>query len=101
MFFTKESELEYDFYTDIGLILGFDKNDLLEYIEIIKPSKAIYNNLDLLSLNKKVFEKIMKELTINTDNNQCDYHYPDLPLRAYAPYSKIESISIYKIDYYK
>lgn len=78
-FFIQESEPEYDFYVDEGLILGYNKDDFLEYIEIIHPSKAIYQKVDLLSLDKKSFEKIMNENTkdINIKSNEVDYCYSD------------------------
>ena len=101
-FFTKPSEPENDFYEHIGLITGYDDNDLLEFIEIIVPSSAEYNGIDFFKLTiKSVLSALSKDgYDTNYDNVYSGYNFEKLGSVLYCPSSKIESVSVYKEGYY-
>ncbi|MEW4452065.1 hypothetical protein AB1L30_05205 [Bremerella sp. JC817] len=60
-FVTRTSEPRNDFYVSDGLILGYDDQDTLEFIEVFSPSKATFDGIELTDKATKVviaeFEK--------------------------------------------
>lgn len=97
---TKINEPENDFYEKEGLILGYDENDELEYIEIIKPSTVEFQNINFFSLNLSSCISEMKKNGFVAPFDDGGYNFESVGMTFYCPQDTLESVSLYKSGYY-
>ncbi len=97
---TKEIEPENDFYENEGLILGYDANENLEFIEIIRPSTVEFNNINFFSLNLSSCISEMKKIGFVAPFEDGGYNFEAIAMTFYCPQDKLESVSLYKKGYY-
>ncbi|PVZ69575.1 hypothetical protein [Pelagibaculum spongiae] len=93
-------EPENDFYEGEGLILGYDSNENLEYIEILKPNLVEFESLKLFSLSAERIISALKELGHEAPYNDGGYIFKSIGIALYCPMEKIESVSIFQDGYY-
>lgn len=97
---TKEIEPENDFYENEGLILGYDRNQALEFIEIIRPSTVEFKNINFFSLNLSSCITEMKKIGFVAPFADGGYNFETICMSLYCPQDKLESVSLYKKGYY-
>ncbi|GAA4441888.1 hypothetical protein [Bremerella cremea] len=99
-FVTRTSEPRNDFYVSDGLILGYDDQDTLEFIEVFSPSKATF---DGIALTDKATKEVIGEFEKRGHQVPFDdgsYDFRELGIIFYCPEKRIESSSIYREGYY-
>ena len=93
-------EPENDFYESEGLILGYDLNEQLEYIEVIRPSSATYKEIEFFSLNLCDCLTKMKNRGYSAPYDDSGYNFETIGVSFYCPQENLESVSFYKKGYY-
>ena len=96
----KKAEPENDFYEHEGLILGFDGENALEFIEIIPPSIASYDDLDLFQASLSECLDRMKKNGHIALFKDGSYDFGKIGIIFYCPAGELESVSVYKRGYY-
>lgn len=96
----KSFEPENDFYEENGLIIGYDDEDLLEYIEIIPPSSAMFDGVDLLKLTPSECLKKINEMGYFSEFDDGGYNFEEIGVVLYCPFDIVESVSLYRKGYY-
>lgn len=82
-----------------GLHVYYDKENTVEAIEIFKENELLYKNTNLFSLNFSQIKEFLADNHIEEDDSSCIFY--TIGLSVYAPEkNKIESILIFKKDYY-
>jgi hypothetical protein len=97
---TKISEPENDFYEGCGLILGYDANDELEFIEVIPPSSAEYSGLEFFTHTLDEVLSQMRDLGFSSEFEDGGYNFEDIGITFYCPHKRLESVSLYREGYY-
>ncbi|MCF6252057.1 MAG: hypothetical protein L3J75_12415 [Methylococcaceae bacterium] len=97
---TKINEPENDFYEKEGLILGYDENDELEYIEIIRPSTAEFQKINFFSINLSSCVNEMKKSGFVAPFDDGGYNFESIGLTFYCPQDILESVSLYRSGYF-
>lgn len=98
---TQVVEPENDFYTREGLILGFDRQNRLEFIEVFPPSTAEFGQIQFF---KKPFPQVLANLTgmgLSYRETHGAYRFDSVGISLYAPKKTIESASLFKPGYYE
>ena len=98
-FDTPPGEPETDMFKSEGLILGYDDENQLEFVEVISPSSLVYAETDLLGNLEFVLASLL-ELGHRSSLEDGSYDFKSLRLILYCPKGYIESASIYKEGYY-
>lgn len=97
----KSFEPENDFYENKGLILGYDDDDRLEFIEITQPSTAEFEGINFFSLAPKDCINEMKKKGYSAPFDDGGYNFDSVGVALYCPQDQLESVSIYKKGYYE
>lgn len=97
---TQPTEPENDFYHRDGFILGYDKDNKLEFIEVFSPSTAEYGGVQLLS--GSVSEMMTRLASMGHSYNEIHgaYRFDSIGISLYCPRQSIESASLFKAGYY-
>jgi hypothetical protein len=98
---TQATEPENDFYTKEGLIVGFDKNNKLEFIEVFPPSTAQFGEVRFFD---KPFPQILADLRsmgLSYREIHGAYRFDSVGISLYAPNKTIQSASLFKPGYYQ
>lgn len=103
---TTQSKVSSDHFKKIGLVANYDENNLCDSLEFYSPAKLIFSEIDLLEMSYKgifnYFKKNDQEIE-EDDSGFTSYKYG---IGIYAPYKtddpleKIESVIIFKRNYY-
>jgi len=93
-------EPENDMYPDIGLILGYDNDDKLEFIEILPPSTAQFEDIEFFSnsLSNSIEQMHRKGYSVEIDEG--GYNFEAVGIGFYSPGKELKSVSLYKKGYY-
>ncbi len=97
---TKSTEPENDFYPREGLILGYDENDELEYIEFTPPASVSYSDVEFFKDEFSVVLKKMDKKVPGINFEDGGYNFESLGIAIYSPIGKVESVSLYRTGYY-
>jgi len=97
----KPVEPENDFYESEGLILGYNSDDKLEYIEIIKPSTAEFKKINFFVISLSDCLDKMKNLGFTASFEDGGYNFESIGLAFYCPHDILESVSLYQEGYYE
>ena len=100
VFSTKTNEPENDFYRKEGIILGYDEKDELEFVEIIPPSSAELENIQIFELNLPDLLAKVRSLGFPSSYENGGYNFSPIGLAIYCPREKVESVSLYREGYY-
>jgi hypothetical protein len=94
------TEPENDFYTANGLILGFDRQDNLEFIEVFPPSSAEFGEI-------RFFEESLPRILMSLAGMgflykeiHGAYRFNTVGISLYCPNQTIESASLFRAGYY-
>lgn len=94
------AEPENDFYSSDGLILGYDKDDLLEFIEIFPPSSAEFAGVSVFQVELAAFVTKLIEAGGKPAPLSGGQRFPELGVANFCPQKKLESVSVYRREYY-
>jgi hypothetical protein len=100
VFTTKPHEPQNDFCEKEGLILGYDEQDELEFIEIVKPSSAEFRNIRFFELDLPDVLARMRSLGFSADYDDGGYNFTSIGIALYCPQGELESVSLYREGYY-
>lgn len=97
---TKVSEPENDFFPSDGLILGYDEKDALEFVEIIRPSKADLEEIKFFEIDLLSCLDRLKKNGLVSKFDDGGYNFPSIGLALYCPNGHLESVALYRDGYY-
>ncbi len=98
--FVPPGEPENDFYENAGLILGFDEQDELEYIEVVSPSQCSVFGIDVFELPIGEVVSRLTEVAGQAPFSDGGYNFETLGLALFCPDGAIRSVSLYRQGYY-
>ena len=99
-FWGKPDEPENDFYEKEGLILGYNEDDLLEFIEITRPSSCSLYGTDFLDMPIDSALLEMQGHGHSTSLEDASYDYRDIGIVFFCVDDRMASVSIYARGYY-
>lgn len=92
--------LETDIFSKLGLRLDYDKEERLEFIEMVLPAKPKYQEISLLETEEALLVEKLTNLGFEPVVESSGYNFPTLGLAIYKEDGFIQSISIYRKGYY-
>ncbi len=99
---TKSFEPENDFYKDEGIILGYDSNDQLEFIDVSDKCIVEFQGVQFFSLQLQDCLDQMRQLGYSApyDAVGAGYDFSSIGLGLYCEERVIKGVSIYALGYY-
>jgi len=98
---TQATEPETDFYHKDGFILGYDKDNKLEFIEVFPPSTAEYGGVQLLAGSAPEMLARISDMGHSYNGIHGAYRFDSVGISIYCPRQTIESASLFKAGYYE
>lgn len=95
-----EGPLPTDHYVSLGQLISYDKDDRVEFIELVSPAYPSFKNAKLLH---RPLEEVTNELAAmgyRAEKDDSGFDYPEIGFGLYVPHEKIEAISVYRQGYY-
>jgi hypothetical protein len=94
------TEPENDFYSEQGLIAGFDGKDALEYLEMSVPAIPLLDGIALLSLPLDDVVELLQSKAGPAPFDDGGYRFDAIGMAIYCPQRSIESVSVFREGYY-
>ena len=90
-----------DFYTELGFMLYYDQNDLLEFIEVVRPCNLTFNGISLLINDVQgVLDSLLAQ-GYEALRDETGFKYETLGFWLYTPQDVIEAVSVFPKGYYE
>ncbi len=101
--YVKPSVLDHDIYKNKGIILGYDQNDQLEFIEVSDENMVEYQGIQFFSLELSGILERLKNLGYSAPYDSIDsgYNFTSIGLGLYCEEGVIKGVSIYAPGYYE
>ncbi|MBL9083761.1 MAG: hypothetical protein JNK76_18230 [Planctomycetales bacterium] len=96
---TKAQEPENDFYSHDGLILGYDAEDKLEFIEVFPPSGIHYHDVNFFEERLPNLLERLASLGLTLVEQSGGYRCPE-GIAIFCPRGHVESVSVFREGYY-
>lgn len=92
---------ETDFYSDAGVRLGYDRNDELEFIEVMAPGKPTLDGIRFLGRKAGLVLEELKARGMEAQYSIGTYDFRRHCMALYCPGGKkVLAVSIYRFGYY-
>lgn len=90
-----------DFYTELGLLLYYDKDDRLEFVEVVRPCNVIFNGISLLENDLQAVLTNLLAQGYEPMRDETGFKYESLGFWLYTPFHVIEAVSVFPKGYYE
>jgi hypothetical protein len=97
----KITQPENDFYIKQGLILGFDRQNKLEFIEVFPPSTAEFSDVHFFGETVSQILTRLTDLGLSHKKILGTYRFDSVGISLYCPNQVIESASLFRAGYYE
>lgn len=90
-----------DYYIELGLLLYYDQDNQLEFVEVVRPCNVIFNEISLLGNDIQAVLNNLLAQGYEPMRDETGFKYERLGFWLYTPYDIIEAVSVFPKGYYE